>query len=230
VRTTYTYEPFGTASATGQSNTNPYQYTGRENDGTGLDDYRARYYSPSRQRFISEDPIGFVGGELDLYVYARNSPLNFLDSLGLTSLTYDVSGRVLTVDPERRGEAPYTIPASSGVGACMNQPKCAAVQNRGPIPLGSYRINTSEISEPGPIWSIVRNLFGDWGSFRVPIHPLPGGAVPGGRSGFFLHGGSKPGSAGCIDVGGGISGTDITRRLLRDLRGDPDGIVPLTVR
>jgi RHS repeat-associated protein len=83
VRTTYTYEPFGTASATGQSNTNPYQYTGRENDGTGLDDYRARYYSPSRQRFISEDPIGFAGSDPSLYVYARNNPLSYLDPLGL---------------------------------------------------------------------------------------------------------------------------------------------------
>jgi hypothetical protein len=37
IQTTYTYEPFGTSSVTGQSNTNSYQYTGRENDGTGLD-------------------------------------------------------------------------------------------------------------------------------------------------------------------------------------------------
>lgn len=67
-----TYEPFGAATATGQTNTNSYQYTGRENDGTGLDYYRARYYSPSRQRFISEDPIGFAGGDTNLYAYVRN--------------------------------------------------------------------------------------------------------------------------------------------------------------
>jgi RHS repeat-associated protein len=82
VRTTYTYEPFGTASATGQSNTNPYQYTGRENDGTGLDYYRARYYSPSRQRFLSEDPIGFAGGDANLYSYVFNRPTSFTDASG----------------------------------------------------------------------------------------------------------------------------------------------------
>ena len=37
---------------------NSYQYTGRENDGTGLYFYRARYYAPALGRFISEDPIG----------------------------------------------------------------------------------------------------------------------------------------------------------------------------
>src|SRR6266542_4267506 len=60
VQTQYTYEPFGTTTVAGQANANPLQYTGRENDGTGLYDYRARYYSPARQRFISEDPIGFA--------------------------------------------------------------------------------------------------------------------------------------------------------------------------
>ncbi len=83
LQTTYTYEPFGEVTVAGQTNTNPYQYTGRESDGTGLDYYRARYYSPSRQRFISEDPIGFLGGDVDLYVYVGNNPLTLIDPLGL---------------------------------------------------------------------------------------------------------------------------------------------------
>ncbi len=52
----YTYDPFGNTSMTGMSS-NPYQYTGRENDGTGLYFYRARYYSPQLHRFLGEDPI-----------------------------------------------------------------------------------------------------------------------------------------------------------------------------
>jgi RHS repeat-associated protein len=62
IETQYTYEPFGKTTATGQASTNSYQYTGRENDGMGLSYYRARYYDPKLQRFISEDPIGFAGG------------------------------------------------------------------------------------------------------------------------------------------------------------------------
>jgi len=56
VETEYTYDPFGKATVTGMSNTNSFQYTGRENDGTGLFYYRARYHYPGLQRFISEDP------------------------------------------------------------------------------------------------------------------------------------------------------------------------------
>lgn len=52
VQTQYTYEPFGAASTTGPASSNTYQYTGRENDGTGLYYYRARYYGPIYQRFI----------------------------------------------------------------------------------------------------------------------------------------------------------------------------------
>ncbi len=82
ILTQYTYEPFGNTIASGQANANPYHYTSRENDGTGLYSYRARYYSPTVQRFISEDPIGFSGG-VNLYAYALNDPLQFLDPLGL---------------------------------------------------------------------------------------------------------------------------------------------------
>ena len=89
----------------------------------------------------------------------------------------------------------------------------------------------NEINEPGIIRSVVRNLpivGADWGSFRVPIHPESGTNIFG-RSGFFLHGGNLPGSAGCIDVGGGILGNTSTDDLLKALRRDRDGRVPLCV-
>jgi RHS repeat-associated protein len=94
VKTTYTYDPFGNVTVSGEESDNPFQYTGRENDGTGLYYYRARYYSPELQRFISEDPIGLVGGikklgkpltETNLYIYAQNNPLRFNDPFGLSS-------------------------------------------------------------------------------------------------------------------------------------------------
>ncbi|MBN4054616.1 RHS repeat protein [Nitrospira defluvii] len=56
VSMTYEYEAFGKTTINGTS-TNPFQYTGRENDGTGLYYYRARYFSSSIKRFISEDPL-----------------------------------------------------------------------------------------------------------------------------------------------------------------------------
>ncbi|MBI5756808.1 MAG: RHS repeat-associated core domain-containing protein [Nitrospirae bacterium] len=58
VQTTYRYDPFGNTTITGTSS-NPFQYTGRENDRTGLYYYRARYYNPVIQRFVSQDPLTF---------------------------------------------------------------------------------------------------------------------------------------------------------------------------
>ena len=98
VQTAYTYEPFGATTVAGQGNADPFQYTGRENDGTGLYYYRARYYSPVRQRFISQDPIGFLGGDPNLYAYVFNSSTSFTDPFGLKVLNpdnYPVSKDVL---------------------------------------------------------------------------------------------------------------------------------------
>jgi RHS repeat-associated protein len=43
---------------------------------------RARYYSPTFGRFVSEDPFGFAGGDANLYRYVWNSAINFRDPLG----------------------------------------------------------------------------------------------------------------------------------------------------
>ena len=80
--TQYTYEPFGNTSSTGSPTSNAFQYTGRENDGTGLYFNRARYYSPRLQRFISQDPMGFGGGDTNLYAYTFNNPTNLTDPSG----------------------------------------------------------------------------------------------------------------------------------------------------
>jgi RHS repeat-associated protein len=82
INTSYTYEPFGNTTVAG-SNGNPYQFTGRENDATGLYFYRARYYSPTLQRFIAQDPIGFAGGDPNLYGYVQNGPVSNTDQYGL---------------------------------------------------------------------------------------------------------------------------------------------------
>jgi RHS repeat-associated protein len=83
IQTEYTYEPFGRATITGAPNTNSFQYTGRENDGTGLYYYRARYYDPALQRFIREDPVGLLARDTNFYAYVGNNPLNRIDPLGL---------------------------------------------------------------------------------------------------------------------------------------------------
>jgi RHS repeat-associated protein len=82
IQTEYTYSPFGQTTVSGSPSSNPYQFTGRETDGTDLLSYRARYVDSRLQRFISEDPIGFLGG-LNLQIYVGNNPVNLTDPLGL---------------------------------------------------------------------------------------------------------------------------------------------------
>jgi RHS repeat-associated protein len=83
VQDEYNYGPFGDTNG-GQTNANPYQWTGRENDPSGLYYMRARYYHPTLQRFLSPDPAGFGGGDVNLFRYAGNSPTNFSDPVGLS--------------------------------------------------------------------------------------------------------------------------------------------------
>jgi RHS repeat-associated protein len=83
IQTQYTYGPFGSTTSSGSSSANAYQFTGRENDGTGLYYYRARYYSPTTGRILSEDPSGFAGSGPNLYEYAGDNPVNFNDPFGL---------------------------------------------------------------------------------------------------------------------------------------------------
>src|SRR5882762_46232 len=81
--TQYTYDPFGNTSAMGAASSNTAQYTGRESDSNGLYYYRARYYNPQIGRFISEDPLEFGGGDVNLYAYVGNNPISRIDPFGL---------------------------------------------------------------------------------------------------------------------------------------------------
>ncbi len=67
-------------------------FTGREYDNfTGLYYYRARMYDQNLGRFTSEDPIGFEGGDVNLYGYVHNRPTMFRDPLGLQPSGGDVA-------------------------------------------------------------------------------------------------------------------------------------------
>jgi RHS repeat-associated protein len=81
--TQYRYEPYGKTTLAGVADANTQQYTGRENDGTGLYYYRNRYYSPATARFISEDPLGWASGQTNAYAYVNGDPVSDTDPYGL---------------------------------------------------------------------------------------------------------------------------------------------------
>lgn len=80
----YGYDAFGNRKPGIHLIDQPYTYTAREWDReAGLYYYRARYYDPMAGRFISKDPIGFAGGDVNLYGYVQNNPVNLIDPSGL---------------------------------------------------------------------------------------------------------------------------------------------------
>jgi len=80
IKQQFAYEPFGETTASGQGSL--FQYTGRVPVADNLYYYRARFYDPEAGRFISEDPIGFEGGDINLYRYVENNSINNNDPTG----------------------------------------------------------------------------------------------------------------------------------------------------
>jgi len=94
VQTQYTFDPFGSTTTSGNSSSNTFVFTGRENDGTGLYFMRARYFNPVLGRFISQDPAGFRGRQSNLYAYVADNPENMTDPFGLWGWGGTVGGNV----------------------------------------------------------------------------------------------------------------------------------------
>jgi RHS repeat-associated protein len=107
-----------------------YTYTGREWDKeTGLYYYRARYYDPMEGRFISKDPISFAGGDVNLYGYTLNNPINLTDPEGLFALTVPAAVCAAVVG----GVIVYK--------ACQNPPKVPICKNDEPDHCATLRDN-----------------------------------------------------------------------------------------
>ena len=83
----YAYDEFGATLAMDPPTiNNPFRYVGKHgvmDEGNNLLFMRARYYDADTGRFLSRDPIGFEGGDLNLYAYVGANPLAGVDPLGL---------------------------------------------------------------------------------------------------------------------------------------------------
>ncbi|SDL49013.1 RHS repeat-associated core domain-containing protein [Maridesulfovibrio ferrireducens] len=53
---------------------------------TGLIHFGYREYDPAIGRFITPDPIGFAGGDVDVYGFCLDDPINFVDRTGLAQV------------------------------------------------------------------------------------------------------------------------------------------------
>ncbi len=79
-----TYDAFGQAQVLVSFINNNLRLPGQYYDGeTGLHYNFHRDYDPVVWRYISEDPIGFAGGTVNLYEYVAGNPVNWIDPSGL---------------------------------------------------------------------------------------------------------------------------------------------------
>jgi RHS repeat-associated protein len=81
----YVYDGFGKAVGVGNDK-NGYRFVGNfrvfVDDEIGLTYMRHRWYDTDLGRFVSQDSFGFFGGNLNLYLYTNNDPVNNTDPNG----------------------------------------------------------------------------------------------------------------------------------------------------
>lgn len=202
----YVYTPFGIIANQTETVPQPFKFVGKwgvMTEPNGFYYMKARYYDPEVGRFISEDPLGFEGGDVNLYAYVRNLPTMFIDPLGLDWI-YEQSTGQLSHQPAASlgGGPPAPIAVGySGHGPGLNNPSMQAVPNVGPIPQGTWTIGPQQDNRTAS----GRNL-----SASMRLTPEPGVTS---RAGFLIHGdntrGDQSASEGCI----------ILNRSTRDLIG-----------
>ena len=90
------YDSFGNIIAdTDPSFDMPFGFAGGLHDrDTGLVRFGYRDYDPEIGRWTAKDPIGFAGGDTDLFQYCFNNPIVFIDPWGLCSLGETIGKRV----------------------------------------------------------------------------------------------------------------------------------------
>jgi RHS repeat-associated protein len=99
------YYPYGGERQITNTVNNHYKFTGKERDiETGLDYFGARYYSNVSGRFVTPDKLlmgvdrMYEPQRLNLYSYASNNPVRFVDPTGRNPIDATLLSRIMNVD------------------------------------------------------------------------------------------------------------------------------------
>ena len=95
---TYAYDPFGKELDSSDTDSdNPFRFLGEfggYTESEALVFLRNRFYAPDMGRFLTRDPAGAAFDNtqlLNLYLYASNNPVTFIDPTGLSAIADNLS-------------------------------------------------------------------------------------------------------------------------------------------
>ncbi|MDX1644644.1 MAG: RHS repeat-associated core domain-containing protein [Thermoanaerobaculia bacterium] len=166
------YDAFGRILLDTNPGFQPFGFAGGLYDPqTGLVRFGARDYDPEVGRWTAKDPIGFGGGDANLYAYVLGDPTNWTDSDGLykTRDHWAITYYVAYVEGFTWGQAKTIADANRGMDQDWStspwNPFGGTEQHFGPRGLGdaSYR---SEISDD--LWDAIRRC--DLEAFGRHLH------------------------------------------------------------
>lgn len=104
---TIDYDALGRPTVNTAPGWQPFGFAGGLHDHVGgLVRFQARTYDPFVGRFLSRDPLGFAGGQVNLYQYALGDPINNIDPTGQL---VGPSGEVHVAKDEFLGKRPLSI-------------------------------------------------------------------------------------------------------------------------
>jgi len=142
----------------------PFGFAGGLHDrDTGLVRFGYRDYDPDVGRWTAKDPIGFAGGDTDLYGYVLNDPVNLIDPLGLIrwgtvgkgalatfggSVAVVTGALVSTTGAGAIGGVPAVLVGSAGVGWGVSQMVAGFLDNEIPF-MGTKEAIIKGTTEPG---------------------------------------------------------------------------------
>jgi RHS repeat-associated protein len=182
----------------------PFGFAGGLHDrDTGLVRFGFRDYDPDIGRWTAKDPIGFAGGDTDLYGYCLNDPVNWIDPNGLSYLVFDRNAGFIYLYPGTRENPiegpPQGFPARNNV-----------VSGANPWPCGTYKYSWHS---PHPN----DDANGSYGSNGNFIFTVPNRSGMGVHSGRANKGGPAHPTEGCIRT------NDAGTKAIRDAHygGDP---------